>query len=98
MAGPLEELVKRIERKVERFKEEHGLADVEVTIELSDGAVHRLRTVSAEPGFGFVSFTPHSEDDEPQELIVPLGAVRELRLGAPGPEQAFGFAVTTSPS
>jgi hypothetical protein len=91
MAGPLEELVKRIERKVERFKEEHALADVEVTIELADGAVHRLRTVSAEPGFGFVSFSPHGEDEDPQEIIVPLGAVREIRVGAPGPEHAFGF-------
>ena len=91
MAGPLEELVKRIERRVERFKEEHALAEVEVTIELADGSLHRLRTVSAEPGFGFVSFCPHCEDDDPQEIIVPLGAVREIRIGAPGPEQAVGF-------
>ncbi|HEY1317435.1 MAG TPA: hypothetical protein VGF10_09480 [Gaiella sp.] len=95
MAGPLEELVKRIERRVERFKDEHALADVEVTIELADGAVHRLRTVSAEPGFGFVSFAPHGDDDDLHEIIVPLGAVREIRIGAPGPEQAFGFNSTT---
>jgi hypothetical protein len=95
MAGPLEELVKRIERKVTRFEEEHGLTDVEVTVELSDGALHRLRTISAEPGFGFVSFTPHGEDDDPREIIVPLGAVREIRIGAPGPEHAFGFAGAT---
>jgi hypothetical protein len=91
MAGPLEELVKRIERRVERFKEEHALAEVEVTIELADASLHRLKTVSAEPGFGFVSFCPHCEDDDPQEIIVPLGAVREIRIGAPGPEQAVGF-------
>ena len=91
MAGPLEELVKRIERRVERFKEEHALAEVEVTIELADGSLHRLKTVSAEPGFGFVSFCPHCEDEDPQEIIVPLGAVREIRIGAPGPEQAVGF-------
>ena len=90
MAGPLEELVKRIERRVERFKEEHGVADVEVTIELLDGSLHRLKTLSAEPGFGFVSFWPHG--DEPEEVIVPLGAVREIRLRVPGPEQALGFA------
>jgi hypothetical protein len=90
MAGPLEELVKRILRRVELFKEEHGLADAEVSIELVDGSLHRLRTFSAEPGFGFVSFVPHG--DEPEEIIVPLGAVRELRVAAPGPEQAFGFS------
>jgi hypothetical protein len=91
MAGPHEELVKRIERRVERFKEEHALAEVEVTIELADGSLHRLKTVSAEPGFGFVSFCPHCDDDDPQEMIVPLGAVREIRIGMPGPEQAVGF-------
>jgi hypothetical protein len=91
MAGPHEELVKRIERRVERFKEEHALAEVEVTIELADGSLHRLKTVSAEPGFGFVSFCPHCDDDDPQEMIVPLGAVREIRIGTPGPEQAVGF-------
>ncbi len=91
MAGPLEELVKRIERRADQFKEKHGLADVEVSIELADGALHRVRTLSAEPGFGFVSFCPHCDDGDPQEVIVPLGAVREIRLGAPGTEQALGF-------
>ena len=92
MAGPLEELVKRIERRVERFKEENALTEVEVTIELVDGSLHRLKTLAAEPGFGFVSFSPHG--DEPEEVIVPLGAVREIRLRVPGPEQALGFAGT----
>ncbi len=92
MAGPAEELVKRIERRVERFKEEHGLPEAEVTIELLDGSLHRLRTLAAEPGFGFVSFCPHA--DEPQEVIVPLGAIREIRLSVPGPEQTVGFAGT----
>ena len=91
MAGPVEELVKRLERRVERFREEHALADVEVTIELMDGSLHRLKTLAAEPGFGFISFCPHG--DEPEEVIVPLGAVREIRLRVPRPEQAVGFAV-----
>ena len=91
MAGPMEELVKRLERRVEQFREEHALAEVEVTIELMDGSLHRLRTLAAEPGFGFISFCPHG--DEPEEVIVPLGAVREIRLRVPSPEQAVGFAV-----
>ena len=94
MAGPLEELVKRIERRADRFKEEHGLAEVEVSIELADGSLHRVRTLSAEPGFGFVSFCPHCDDGDPQEVIVPLGAVREIRLGVPASEQAVGFVVS----
>jgi hypothetical protein len=90
MAGPLDELVKRILRRVDVFKDEHSLQDVEVSIELMDGSLHRLHTMSSEPGFGFVSFRPHGDD--PGEVIVPLGAVREIRIGVPGSEQAFGFA------
>lgn len=94
MAGPLEELVKRIERRVDAFREEHGLPEAEVSIELADGSLYRLRTLSAEPGFGFVSFRPHGDGATPEEVIVPLGAVREIRLGAPASEQAVGFTVT----
>jgi hypothetical protein len=90
MAGPLDELVKRILRRVDVFKDEHSLQDVEVSIELMDGSLHRLHTMSSDPGFGFVSFRPHGDD--PEEVIVPLGAVREIRIGVPGSEQAFGFA------
>ncbi len=93
MAGPLEELVKRVLRRVEQFKDEHDLPEATVSIELADGSLHRLKTLSAEPGFGFVSFCPHCDDsEEPQEIIVPLGVVREIRIGAPGPEQAVGFS------
>ena len=92
MAGPLEDLVQRILRRVEAFKEDHALEEAEVSVELVDGSLHRLKTLSSEPGFGFVSFCPHGEDEEPQELIVPLGAIRELRIGAPAHEQVFGFS------
>ena len=91
MAGPLDELVKRVLRRIDVFKTDHGLEEVEVTVELVDGSLHRLRELSADPGYGFVSFRPHVSEDGPEELIVPLGAVREIRLGAPGTEQAFGF-------
>ena len=47
MAGLLEERVQRIERKVERLKDEHARVDVEVSVELSDCEVHLLRTISA---------------------------------------------------
>ena len=97
MAGPLEELVQRILRRVEGFKAEHSLADAEVSVELLDGSLYRLKTISAEPGFGFVSFSPHVEDGKQEEVIVPLGAIRELRIGAPSPEQTLGFAGTAGP-
>jgi hypothetical protein len=35
---------------------------------------------------------PHCDEGEPEEVIVPLGAIRELRIGAPSNEQPLGFA------
>jgi hypothetical protein len=90
--GPLDELVQRILRRVDAFKTAHALEEAEVSIELVDGSLHRLKTISAEPGFGFVSFCPHGDAGEPEEVIVPLGAIRELRIGCPSHEQALGFA------
>ena len=47
---------------------------------------------TAEPGFGFFSFIPHREgDDEPKQLIVPIGAVRSIEISAPDPERPVGF-------
>lgn len=94
MAGPLEEFVKRIHRRIDAFREEHSVADVAVSIELLDGSLFRLQTLSAEPGFGFVSFRPHADhEDEPQELIVPLGTIREIRLALAEPPHRLGFTV-----
>ena len=37
MAGPLEDLVGRIHRRIEAFASEHGLEQAMVEVELSDG-------------------------------------------------------------
>jgi hypothetical protein len=92
MAGPLEEFVTRIHRRIDAFKETHKLDQVLVSVELMDGALHRLATLSAEPGFGFITLCPHCDEGEPEELIVPLGAIREVRIGKAEPEQQLGFA------
>ena len=92
MAGPLDEFVARITRMVGAFTQEHGLEQAEVTIELADGSRHVLATTTAEPGFGFFSFTPHREGgEEPKRVIVPIGAVRAIEISAPDPERPFGF-------
>ncbi len=93
MAGPLDQLVERIQRRAEAFKASHALEDVGVEVELHDGSVHRLAAISADPGFGFVTLTPHPEDDEPEELIVPLGSLVRIRIGRVEPEQRVGFVV-----
>ena len=78
--------------RIEAFRVEHGLEQVAVRVELADGALHRLASISPEPGFGFVTLCPHREDGEPEEMIVPLGAMREIRIGRAEDEQRLGFA------
>ena len=91
-AGPLDEFVSRLTRIITTFANENGLEQAEVRVELVDGSLYTLATASAEPGFGFFSFTPHrEEDDEPKRLIVPIGAVRSIEISAPDPERPFGF-------
>jgi hypothetical protein len=97
MAGPLEELVKRILRRIERFKEEHGLAEVAVAVELFDGSTYRLASLDAEPGFGFLTLCPHCDQGDPSELIVPLGAIRQISIGRVEPEQPLGFTAHPVP-
>ena len=91
-AGPLDELVKRIERRIEDFRTEHGLERAGVSVELTDGSLHRLASISPEPGFGFITLCPHCDQGEPEELIVPIGAVREIRIGIAEDEPRLGFA------
>ena len=95
-AGPLDELVSRLSRLAADFAQENGLEQAQVCVELVDGSRHTLAATSAEPGFGFFSFTPHDEEGgaEPRRLIVPIGAVRSIEISAPDPERPhLGFAV-----
>ena len=89
--GPLDELVGRIHRRIESFAEEHRLEQAMVEAELTDGSLLRLASLSAEPGYGFLTLVPHPEDGEPQEVIVPVGAIRQLTLRRAEAESAFGF-------
>ena len=92
MTAPLEEFVTRIVRRIEEFRVNHGLDRADVSIELADGSLHRLASISSDPGFGFVTLSPHCEAGEPEELIVPLGAIREIRIASVEDEQRLGFA------
>jgi hypothetical protein len=91
--GPLDDLVGRIHRRIEAFASEHGLDQAMVEVELSDGALLRLSSISPEPGYGFLTLVPHADDGEPRELIVPIGAVRQLTLSRAEPTSPIGFAL-----
>jgi hypothetical protein len=91
-AGPLDQFVARLPRRIAEFAQKHELTDAAVEVELSDGALIPVAAISPEPGYGFITLCPHGE--EPAELIVPIGVVREIRLGVPEPDRArFGFSL-----
>jgi hypothetical protein len=94
-AGPLDQFVDRLHRRIADFASKHGLEQAAVEVELSDGALIPVFAISAEPGFGFITLCPHGE--EPEELIVPIGVIRQVRLGPPEPARArFGFSLPSS--
>ena len=97
-AGPLDQFVERLLRRVEEFRARHDLEAVAVEFELTDGAVFTVTSISPEPGFGFITISPHPEaeaEGEAEDVIVPLGSIRQITLGRPEPARArFGFSAT----
>jgi hypothetical protein len=85
-----EDLVERIHRQVERFAKELPGGKAQVEVELRDGSVLALESILAEPGFGFVTLKPHS--DQPEEVVVPIGAVARISLAPPERHPPFGFS------
>jgi hypothetical protein len=92
-AGPLEEFVQRLTRKIDEFCSRRGHEQATVEVELVDGARYVLHSISAEPGFGFVTLAPYPEDEQqpwprapgqdampPDEVIVPVGSIRRITL------------------
>jgi hypothetical protein len=95
MAGPLDELVARLNRMVAAFARENGVEQAQVVVELVDGSRYVVATTASDPGFGFLSFVPYDErGDEPRCVVVPVGAVRSVEISRPDPESPFGFVVT----
>jgi hypothetical protein len=97
--GPsADEFVDRVHRQIARFAEANELAQAKVEVELRDGALLVLDTISPEPGYGFVTLRPHPEDEgEREELIVPLAAVTHIRISPAEHEPQFGFALPSDP-
>ena len=58
-----------------------------------------LDTLSAEPGFGFITIRQHKrDDDEPDEIVVPVGFIRRIELSHSGDQApAFGFTLPQPP-
>ena len=90
-SGPLDGLVSRIQSRIDAYSERVGTAPA-VEVELRDGTRAMLRSLDAEPGFGFVTLRPHGEDGADEEWIVPIGAVARIVLRAAEEHEPFGFA------
>ncbi len=88
----LEEFVARVHRQIERYTSTHSSDRSHVEVELSDGERLTLRSLSSEPGYGFLTLAVHSED-ESEELIVPVGAIRRITLGPADEARRPGFAL-----
>lgn len=91
-SGPLDELVTRIHLRIEQFVAKHGRQAV-VEIQLREGASAALRSISPEPGSGFVTLCPHGDDGGDEEWIVPVAAVARITLRAAEEREPFGFAL-----
>ena len=93
MAGPLEELVKRSTAASTRFASSTAWRRCRSVSSWWTGRCTGSRRSHPSPGFGFLTLCPHCDEGEPEELIVPLGAVREIRLGVAEPPQKLGFSL-----
>ena len=94
VSGPLDELVSRIHLRIEAVAAEDG-KQPRVDVELRDGATVAVRSLSAEPGFGFVTLCPHTDDGADEEWIVPVGAVARITLRGAEEDEPFGFSLPT---
>ena len=93
-AGPLDDLVDRIHRRIEQFAEEAKVEQAFVEVELADGARYTVESLAAEPGYGFVTIRPHAGDDTPGEVIVPVGSIKRIELSKAADERTqLGFSV-----
>jgi hypothetical protein len=97
-AGPLDDLVERVHRRIEQFAREAGVDRAFVEVVLADGARYSVESLTAEPGYGFVTLRPHTEDGVPDEVIVPIGSIKRLELSRAVEERGrLGFSLPQNP-
>jgi hypothetical protein len=68
-----------------------------VEVELFDGARLPIESISAEPGYGFVTLRPHPQGEPPDAVIVPLGSIRRFEVSSSrDQERPLGFTLPAS--
>lgn len=89
-AGPLDQFVERLQRQIREVGE-----NVVVEVVLADGSRFAVESISADPGFGFLTLRPHADDDRetPSTLVVPVGSIRRVEIDRmDDTKPPFGFA------
>jgi hypothetical protein len=93
-AGPLDDLIERIHRRVAQVAADAGIEQAYVEVELADGARYAVESLSAEPGYGFVAIRPHAGEETPAEVIVPIGSIKRIELSRAAEQRGrLGFSV-----
>jgi hypothetical protein len=89
----LDAFVDRVLRQIEQYTATHSAERTHVEIELGDGERLTLRSLSGEPGYGFLTLSVHAANGEAEEHIVPIGAIRRIALGPADESRRPGFAL-----
>ena len=84
----LDDFVTRIHRQIEQYTTTHTAERSHVEVELADGERLTLRSLSSEPGYGFLTLSVDGE-----QLIVPVGSIRRITLGPADEDRRPGFAL-----
>jgi hypothetical protein len=84
----LDAFVDRVHRQIEQYTATHTAERSHVEVELADGERLALRSLSSEPGYGFLTLTVEAE-----QLIVPVGSIRRITLGPADDDRKPGFAL-----
>jgi hypothetical protein len=90
-----EPFVERLHRVIHAFAQEAGVGQAFVEVELEDGVRFVVDAVSADPGYGFLTFRLHRRNDEdPDQVVVPIRAIRRIELDKAEEQRApFGFSL-----
>jgi hypothetical protein len=84
----LEGFITRLLRQIEQYTSTHTSEQSHVEVELVDGERLSVESISGEPGYGFLTLTAGGE-----QVIVPIGSIRRIRLGPADEDQKPGFAL-----
>jgi hypothetical protein len=84
----LDDFVARIHRLIEQYTATHAADRSHVEVELADGEQLTVRSLSSEPGFGFLTLALEGE-----QVIVPVGSIRRITLGPADDRNRPGFAL-----